>query len=137
MICCVAAYCAVDVSLTRRDVEGAVSEASARGVRKVSSRSVRCVRVRLHSALWSFRARVRVVCVLFRPPRRTRAPDRLPTPRARRAPHRQAPGSRGAFDPTSSLSFGVSLEMKLANQAVAEHARAEGEGRARSGLHAE
>ena len=42
MICCVAAYCAVDVSLTRRDVEGAVSEASARGVRKVSSRSEVC-----------------------------------------------------------------------------------------------
>ena len=56
----------------------------------------------------------------------------------RRAPHRQVHARLPRrFRPDIVVSFGVSLEMKLANQAVAEHARAEGEGRARSGLHAE
>ena len=67
------------------------------------------------------------------------ASRRVPTPDTARRRARPTARSRlpRRFRPDIVVSFGVSLEMKLANQAVAEHARAEGEGRARSGLHAE
>ena len=106
----------------------------------MSSRSEVCSRCTLLSGLSAVREFA--FCVLF-PPRRTRT-DRLPTPHD--GAHlpvslstARSTGSRGAFDPRHRpiVRRFVTLEIKRANQAVAEHARAEGEGRARSGLHAE